>query len=69
MMKYIVIILIIGVLVTLIPNFSSTIFAQQSTNIDNQKDNSFNFAVASIGDVMKMPKKLQKIFKVKILNS
>jgi hypothetical protein len=46
MMKYLVIILIIGVLITLIPNFSSTIFAQL-TNIDNQKDINFNIAVAS----------------------
>ncbi len=47
MMKYLVIILIIGVLITLIPNFISTIFAQQLTNIDNQKDINFNVAVAS----------------------
>jgi iron/zinc purple acid phosphatase-like protein C len=47
MMKYLVIILIIGILIILIPNFSSTIFAQQLTNIDNQKDINFNIAVAS----------------------
>ena len=47
MMKYINIILIIGVLITLIPNFNSTIFAQQSTNIDNQKDINFNIAISS----------------------
>ena len=46
-MKYLVIILIIGVLITLIPNFSSTIFAQQLTNIGNQKDINFNIAVSS----------------------
>ena len=47
MMKYLIIILIIGVLITLIPNFSSTIIAQQLTNINNQKDINFNIAVAS----------------------
>ena len=47
MMKYLVIILIIEILITLIPNFSSTIFAQQLPNIDNQKDINFNIAVAS----------------------
>jgi hypothetical protein len=46
-MKYLIIILIIGVLITLIPNFSSTVIAQQLTNIDNQKDINFNIAVAS----------------------
>ena len=34
-------------MITLISNFSSTIFAQQLTNIDNQKEINFNMAVAS----------------------
>jgi hypothetical protein len=50
MMKYLNIILTIGVLSAFPPIFGSTIVAQQSTNYYHQKDTNFNIVVASDWD-------------------